>query len=77
MMFSSMTIASSTTNPTDSVIAISDRLSIEKPHRYITANVPTSERGSARLGISVPEGTLRSSRMRIQICGNVADDMLP
>ena len=36
-MFSSMTIASSTTRPTASVSAISEMLSIEKPSRYIAA----------------------------------------
>ena len=40
-MFSSMTIASSTTNPTAMVSPISDRLSRLKPHRYIIPSVPT------------------------------------
>ena len=40
MMFSSMTMASSTTKPTDSVSASSVMLSIEKPSRYIAPQVP-------------------------------------
>src|SRR5262249_21312359 len=37
--FSIMTIASSTTNPTETARAISDRLSIEKPASHIIAQV--------------------------------------
>ena len=62
-MFSSMTIASSTTNPTDSVRAISERLSTLKPSRYITANVPTSDIGIARLGISVARRFRRNRKI--------------
>ena len=39
-MFSSMTMASSTTKPTDSVSASSVMLLIEKPNAYIAAQVP-------------------------------------
>ncbi len=53
--FSSITIASSTTKPTESVRAIRDRLSRLYPSRYMTEKVPTSEPGSARLGISVAD----------------------
>src|SRR5215471_5050210 len=62
-MFSSMTIASSTTKPTDSVNAIRERLSTEYPHRYMTANVPTSERGKARLGITVADRLRRKRKI--------------
>src|SRR5215467_7957010 len=62
-MFSSMTMASSTTKPTDNVKAISDRLSIEKPQRYITAKVPTNERGKAKLGMSVAERLRRNRKI--------------
>ena len=62
-MFSSITIASSTTKPTESVSAISDRLSRLYPSKYITANVPTSEHGSARLGIIVAERLRRKMKM--------------
>eukprot|EP00659_Diplonema_papillatum_P010040 gene10039-biopygen10043 len=51
-MFSSTTMASSTTRPVARISAISDRLFREKPNRYITANVPTSDTGTARVGIS-------------------------
>jgi len=54
-MFSNMTIASSTTNPTDSERAISDRLFKLKPNRCMAANVPTMEIGNAKLGISVAD----------------------
>src|SRR6185437_15747467 len=52
-MFSIMTIASSTTKPVAMVSAISERLLRLKPQRYMTPNVPTSESGTERLGISV------------------------
>jgi hypothetical protein len=57
-MFSSITIASSTTKPTEIVSAISERLSRLKPTRYMTAAVPSSASGTVTLGISVA-GTLR------------------
>ena len=44
--FSIMTIASSTTNPTETASAISDRLSIEKPASHIIAHVPASDSGT-------------------------------
>jgi hypothetical protein len=62
-MFSSMTMASSTTNPTESVRAISERLLRLKPSRYITANVPTIESGKARLGMTVAERFRRKRKM--------------
>ena len=49
-MFSSMTIASSTTKPTESVSARSERLSRLKPNRYIAAKVPMMAMGIAMLG---------------------------
>ena len=52
-MFSIITIASSTTNPVEIVSAISDRLSRLYPSAYIAANVPTSDSGTATLGIIV------------------------
>src|SRR4030081_2753866 len=48
-------MASSTTKPTDSVNAMSDKLSSEYPSRYMTANVPTIDMGRARLGIAVAD----------------------
>src|SRR5208283_5753659 len=61
VMFSITTIASSTTNPVEIVSAISDRLSRLNPHRYITANVPTSDVGTATAGISVARGLRRNT----------------
>ena len=46
-------MASSTTNPVAMVIAMSDKLSMLYPNRYITANVPISDTGTATAGISV------------------------
>ena len=57
-MFSTITIASSTTNPVAMVSAISVRLLIEKPARYITPNVPISDSGTTTLGMIVA-GMLR------------------
>ena len=48
-MFSSMTMASSTTKPTDSVSASSVMLLMEKPNAYIAAQVPI-ERNRHRQG---------------------------
>ena len=52
-IFSITTMASSTTNPVAMVMAISERLSRVYPNKYITANVPTSETGTATAGMSV------------------------
>ena len=52
-MFSSITIASSTTKPVAIVSAISVRMLSEKPARYITPNVPMSDSGTAMLGMIV------------------------
>ena len=60
-MFSSITIASSTTKPTDSVSASSVMLLIEKLNAYITAQVAISEIGTASAGMMVAE-TVRRNR---------------
>ena len=62
-MFSNITTASSTTNPTDSVKAISERLSRLNPSRYITANVNTIEVGRASVGIIVARTLRRKIKM--------------
>src|SRR6516225_2357636 len=54
-MFSTTTMASSTTNPTAMVSAISDRLSRLNPARYITAQEPSSASGTVTVGISVTQ----------------------
>ena len=65
-MFSSTTIASSTTNPVAMVSAISDRLFRLKPQRCMTANVPINETGTATAGISVAR-QLRRNRNTTRI----------
>ena len=62
-MFSSMTIASSTTNPTDNVSAIKERLSTLNPSKYITENVPIKDIGNARLGMTVAERFRKKRKM--------------
>ena len=52
-MFSSMTMASSTTKPVAIISAINDRLFKLKLHRYMTTKVPTNDTGTATLGITV------------------------
>ena len=61
-MFSRTTIASSTTKPVAIVSAISERLLRQKPARYMTPNVPTSETGTATLGISVARPSRRNAK---------------
>ena len=65
-MFSITTIASSTTNPLAIASAISDKLSSENPHRYITVHVPISDTGTATAGTSVA-GILRRKRNTTRI----------
>ena len=62
-MFSRTTIASSTTNPTDNVSAMRDRLSMLYPRTYIAANVPAMDSGSARDGMTVAERLRRNRKM--------------
>ena len=64
-IFSSMTMASSTTNPTHSVRAMSERLSRLKFKRYMTEKVPTMEKGSTMLGMRVEERLLRKRKITI------------
>ena len=62
-IFSIMTMASSTTNPVAIVSAISVRLFRLYPRRYITPNVPTSDKGTATLGITVPDAVRRKRKI--------------
>ena len=64
-MFSTTTMASSTTNPTEMVSAISERLSRLKPSTYIAAHEPSSASGTVMLGISVAQALRRNSRITI------------
>ena len=61
VMFSITTIASSTTNPVAIVKAISDRLLMLYPSRYMTPNVPIKDTGTATLGISVARRLRRNT----------------
>src|ERR1700751_1086760 len=59
--FSMTTIASSTTNPVEMVSAINERLSMLYPKRYMTAQVPMSETGTATAGMNVARGLRRNT----------------
>src|ERR1017187_4262041 len=62
-MFSSITMASSTTNPMERIRAIMEILLMLKFSRYITENVPTMENGSAMAGIMVAEKLRRKRKI--------------
>jgi len=59
-MFSSITMASSTTNPMERMSAIIERLLRLYPSNCITANVPRIENGSASAGINVADALWRN-----------------
>jgi hypothetical protein len=61
-VFSSTTMASSTTKPVATVSAISDRLLSEKPRIHITPKVPSSETMVATAGMKVARA-LRRNRL--------------
>ena len=52
-MFSSITIASSTTRPIASTIASSVSVLIVKPNKYMSPNAPTSDTGIVTIGMIV------------------------
>ncbi len=58
-VFSIITMASSTTKPTDTASAISDRLSMEKPASHIAAQVPDRDSGTV-----IPTATVGAARRR-------------
>jgi len=60
-MFSIMTMASSTTKPVPMVSAISDRLSSEKPAKYMTPKVAISDSGRATPAITVARMVRRNT----------------
>src|SRR5690242_6604659 len=62
-MFSSITIASSTTKPTDKVSASSVMLLMEKPKAYIAAQVAMREIGTASAGMIVAASLRRNRKM--------------
>src|SRR6516225_9554863 len=61
-MFSTTTMASSTTKPTAMVSAISDKLSRLKLNMYIAAHEPSSASGTVMLGMTVAQKLRRNSR---------------
>ena len=62
-MFSIMTMASSTTKPVATVSAIKVRLLTEKPAKYMTAKVPTSDKGTTTAGIKVADALRRNTNI--------------
>ncbi len=62
-MFSSTTMASSTTSPVASTSARSVRMLTENPASQIAATVPISATGSVTAGISVARMSVRNSQM--------------
>ncbi|MNV22477.1 hypothetical protein D3C71_1134520 [compost metagenome] len=64
-MFSSITIASSTTKPVAMVSAIRVRLLSENPASSITPKVPTSDSGTAMLGMIVAGRLRRNTKVTI------------
>jgi hypothetical protein len=71
LVFSSTTIASSTTNPVATVNAIRLRLSRLKPSRYMTPNVPSSAVTVATAGTSVAR-TLRRNALTTSTTSSTA-----
>ena len=61
VVFSSTTMASSTTKPVATVSAISERLLMLKPARYITENVPMSDTGTETAGMTAARRLRRKS----------------
>src|SRR5215475_12895272 len=62
-MFSTTTIASSTTKPTAIVNAINDRLSMLNPSKYIAPQDPISASGTVTLGIRVAQKLRRNNKI--------------
>ena len=62
-MFSTTTIASSTTRPMASTIASSDNRLIEKPSASSTAHTPISDSGIVTIGISTERNEPRNRRI--------------
>ena len=63
VMFSSMTMASSTTKPTEMVSAISDRLSRLYPAIHIRPQAPSRASGTVTLGMMVAQGLRRNTKI--------------
>ena len=63
LMFSSMTIASSTTSPTASTSASRVSVLIEKPNAHMKMNAPTSDTGMVTIGTSVARKLRRKTKI--------------
>ena len=74
-MFSSMTMASSTTRPIASTMASRVRVLIEKPKRSISAKAPISETGMVISGIRVARTERRKTKM-IPTTSRIASPMV-
>src|SRR5262245_25166513 len=70
--FSTTTIASSTTMPIASTMPNSDRLLSEKPNMVMTANVPTSETGTATIGMIVARQFCKKTSTTINTSTNAS-----
>ena len=62
-MFSAITIASSTTSPTESTTANIVSTLMEKPETHITKNAPTNDTGITTTGTSVTRQSRRNRKM--------------
>ena len=62
-MFSAITIASSTTNPTESTTANMVNTLMENPETYITKNAPTNDTGMTTTGTSVTRQSRRNRKI--------------
>ncbi|OAD18806.1 secreted protein [Candidatus Thiomargarita nelsonii] len=74
-MFSTTTMASSTTMPMASTSPNSDRLLSEKPKAAMTANVPISDTGMATIGMMAARHDWRN-RMMTRITKATASKMV-
>ena len=75
LAFSNTTIASSTTKPVDMVNAINDKLLMLNPQKYINAQAPNSDTGTATIGTSV-ERTSRKNTSTTKITNAIAINKL-
>ena len=74
--FSTITIASSTTSPTDNTIASSVRRLIVNPAASIRKTAPTSEIGIATMGMSTDRNDPRNRKMTTITISSVSDNVL-
>ena len=62
-MFSSTTMASSTTSPIASTMASSVSVLMEKPNRYMRAQAPTSDTGMVTMGMMLARRLRRKKKI--------------